>query len=130
MYAFGGYPLQSNSIEMFIDHYTNTFWPGYHISENYDGKIFFFGGGQKYNDTADFYELNAAEQKMEKMKLALPKEDRFFYNSQSIKLGGNRIITMARHGVYKIDFEKKNCFKIGEGYRDLDAIAAAVVKKD
>ncbi len=93
MYVFGGFPLGNNSIEMFTDqkwqsinlaegdHLVNPFWSGYHISENYDGKIFFFGGGQKYNDVADFYEFSAADFKMEKMKLALPKEDRFFYNS-------------------------------------------------
>ena len=50
--------------------------------------------------------------------MVLPKEDRFFYN-QKIKLVDNKIITFGRHGVYKIDFEKRTCFKIEVGYRDL-----------
>jgi len=32
----------------------------------------------------------------------------------------NKFIAMGRHGVYKFDIEKRTCYKINEGYRDLD----------
>jgi hypothetical protein len=52
--------------------------------------------------------------------MILPKEDRFFYN-QRIDLDDNKIMVFGRFGVYKLDFDKKTCFRIEEGYRDIEA---------
>jgi hypothetical protein len=133
LYAFGGYPL-SNHIEMFIrnfsyswrdiildtgDHIVHSFWAGSYPSDKNDGVIFIFGGGQKYSDTCDCYEFHTHEKSLKKFNLLLPKDDRFFYN-QKIKLDDNKIVTFGRHGVYKLDFEKRTCFRLEEGYRGLE----------
>lgn len=132
IYAFGGYPLSYSSIELFYesqwqvvklkegDHYIQPFWAGSHLSDKLDGSIFIFGGGLKYNDGAECYDFNADNREVKKLKMMLPKEDRFYYNNQKIILGENKFITMGRHGIYKFDFEKRTCFKLCEGYRDLE----------
>lgn len=85
-----------------------------------DGSIYIYGGGLKYNDASECYDYNADNKTMKKIKMMIPKEDRFFYNSQKMVLGNDKFIMMGRHGVYKFDFEKRTCFKINEGYRELD----------
>jgi hypothetical protein len=98
----------------------HPFWSGSLISDLSLGTIYLFGGGQKYNDCCDCYEFNCEEKTLKKYNMLLPKDDRFFYN-QKIVLDADKIITFGRHGVYKLDFVKKTCFKMEEGYRELES---------
>eukprot|EP00347_Sterkiella_histriomuscorum_P024278 403331685 len=126
IYSFGGFPLSNSSIELFYqskwqaiqlkdgDDFIHPFWAGAHLSDKMNGSIYIFGGGLKYNDSQDIYDYNADNRQLSKLKITLPKEDRFFYNSQKIVLGEDKFITMGRHGVYKMDLQRKTCYKLAE----------------
>ncbi|CDW71693.1 UNKNOWN [Stylonychia lemnae] len=132
LYAFGGYPISNSSIELFFEQkwskmelkegeqFVHPFWSGSYLSDKLDGSILIFGGGLKYNDADQCYDFNADSRTFQKIKMTIPKEDRFFYNAQKIQLSEDNFITLGRHGVYKIDFVKRTCYKISTGYRDLD----------
>jgi len=59
----------------------HSFWSGTYLSDKFNGSIFIFGGGLKYNDSDHCYDYNADNKTLTKIRMTLPKEDRFYYNT-------------------------------------------------